>query len=234
MGRADIHIHSGLVGGPAGLQQLLQFVEQGTDLDVIALTGSDDIAPGQQAREAAKSGSFRFEVVVGMEVTTQDGYLLALFIERPVAPGLTMARAAELVHSQGGLCIVSHPMSWLDGSIGQGNLDRLMARRNGSTPDGLELISAKLVSRGYTLRARHLNEKRYKVAEVGSSGATKLEDIGRAYTVFPGRTSEDLRRALLERSSRAERARNLRPGMVLGPVRRLGDRLSRLWRGVPR
>src|SRR5260370_17470333 len=44
--------------------------------------------------------------------------------------------------------------------------------------------------------------QQWKLAETGGSDAHFWEHIGSAYTVFPGSSSDDLRRAIIERSAR--------------------------------
>ena len=72
-GIADLHIHSSIVDGMASVYQIMEYVEYRTELDVIAITDHDDIRGSYQARELAARNNYRFEVVVGMEVTTLHG-----------------------------------------------------------------------------------------------------------------------------------------------------------------
>ena len=52
----------------------------------------------------------RVEVVVGEEVTTLGGHLLALFIERPIRPYRSLRATIADVHDAGGLAIPAHPL----------------------------------------------------------------------------------------------------------------------------
>ena len=85
-----------------------------TDLDVIAITDHDETSASLEAREWAARHGYRVQVVPGVEVTTREGHLLALFIEeRP--PALRALQAtAEWVLAQGGLCVAPHPFTPLD------------------------------------------------------------------------------------------------------------------------
>ena len=71
-GIADIHLHSIASDGLAPIPELLEYVQNETGLDVIAITDHDCIEGSYQAREMAATGNYRFEVVVGMEVTNTD------------------------------------------------------------------------------------------------------------------------------------------------------------------
>jgi len=49
-----------------------------------------------------------------------------------------------------------------------------------------------------------LNRERWHLAELGGSDAHSLEFIGSGYTLFPGKSADDLRQALKERTTQAE------------------------------
>src|SRR6478752_3551681 len=83
MGKADIHMHTSLSDGLMSVQEILDWVQEKTDLDVIAVTDHDDLEGGLLARDLAVKGGYRFEVIPGIEVTTRAGHLLALFLEKP-------------------------------------------------------------------------------------------------------------------------------------------------------
>lgn len=197
MGTADLHLHTALGDGMAEIPELLAYVEERTDLSVIAITEHDDLRAALEAREAWARGRYRFEVVVGEEVTTVEGHLLALFIEEPVPSLKPLQPTLEAVHRQGGLCIIPHPMSWLTRSIGQRTIERVLREgRAGASFDGMETAGSP-AARVTLAKARRLNRARYHLAEVGGSDAHFLQTIGTAYTVFEGSTAEELRQAIL-------------------------------------
>src|SRR5215212_9521125 len=79
IGKADLHMHTSLGDGLASVEQIFEFVENYTDLDIIAITDHDDIRGAMQALELAEKRKWRFKVVPGNEITTRQGHLLALF-----------------------------------------------------------------------------------------------------------------------------------------------------------
>src|SRR4051812_42199365 len=83
-GRADLHIHTVASDGTAGVAEILDYVERRTDLDVIAITDHERIDAALAARSMARDRGLRAEVVVGEEVTTRGGHLLALYIDGPI------------------------------------------------------------------------------------------------------------------------------------------------------
>ncbi|HET8777737.1 MAG TPA: hypothetical protein VFN76_08760, partial [Candidatus Limnocylindria bacterium] len=89
-GRADMHIHSLYSDGTASVAQILDHVEQHTDLDVIAITDHERIDGAQRAAELHASGDFSFDLVVGEEITTRRGHVLALFIHERIPALLSL------------------------------------------------------------------------------------------------------------------------------------------------
>src|SRR3954471_4222377 len=113
MGSADLHIHTNEGDGLDSIEAILEHVEQHTDLDVIAITEHDSLAVAHRAREAWARNKHRFDFVPGVEVTTLEGHLVALYLESPVPSLRRVEETIEAVHRQGGVCFVPHPMSWL-------------------------------------------------------------------------------------------------------------------------
>src|SRR5258706_423053 len=78
LGRADLHIHTLASDGTSGIIEILEHAERSTDLDVIAITDHERIDAALAARTIARERGMRVEVVVGEEVSTLGGHLLAL------------------------------------------------------------------------------------------------------------------------------------------------------------
>ena len=62
------------------------------------------------AQAIARDRGLRVEVVVGEEVTTLGGHLLALFLDRPIRPYRSLRTTIVAVHDAGGLAIPAHPL----------------------------------------------------------------------------------------------------------------------------
>lgn len=203
VGTADLHIHTALGDGMAEIPELLSHVEEQTELNVIAITEHDDLRPALAAREAWAQDRHRFEIVVGEEITTIEGHVLALYIEKPVASLQRLAPTLEAIHQQGGLCIIPHPMNWLTRSIGRRMIERVQrGNRPGVHFDGIETASSP-AARISISAARRLNRERFHLAEVGGSDSHFLQAVGASHTVFEGTTADDLRGAIEAGSTRA-------------------------------
>jgi len=197
-GAADIHIHSTISDGMASVEDILQHVVERGDIDVIAITDHDEIRGSYQARELAAKRGYPIDVVVGMEINSAGGHLLAVFIESPVAGGMSVPDTISAIHSQGGLCILPHPMSIFSESLSMRDIENVMSSNDDSVYfDGIETVNATIVGSISNRRAKRVNIK-YGLSEIGSSDAHFLISVGTGLTLFPGKTANDLRRCILE------------------------------------
>jgi hypothetical protein len=202
LGTADLHIHTRYGDGMATVPEVLAYVEALGDLDVIAITEHDTLRAADAARELHAHKRYHFDLIRGMEVTTLDGHLLALFIEEPIASFRRMEETLAEVHRQGGLAIVPHPLSWLTRSVSVRVLDRIAAvQDDGVYFDAIEEYNLSPAGRVTSARARRLNRERFHLAAVGCSDAHFLQSIGSARTIFDGTSAADLRRAIEARTT---------------------------------
>ncbi|MEW6232472.1 MAG: PHP-associated domain-containing protein [Chloroflexota bacterium] len=204
LGKADLHIHSRANDGLATPREVLEYVEHHTDLDVIAITDHDEIQGAFQARELAMKRNYRVQVMVGMEISTLNGHLLALDIHEPIRLLQSLEKTVAAVHRQGGLCIVPHPLSWLTPSVGQRAINRVMRKPSDEIYlDGIEILNPSYAGRVAYKKVIHLNETHWHLAACGGSDSHGLATVGSAHTLFPGHTIADLRQAILERTTQA-------------------------------
>jgi predicted metal-dependent phosphoesterase TrpH len=192
MGLADLHIHSIHSDGTATVAAILHHVSECTALDVIAITDHDTLAGALQACEMAPR--FRVQVIPGMEITTREGHLLALFLETPVRPWQSFVETAEQVRLRGGLPFAAHPTCSLGKSIGKVRLRRIVRRYPGLLA-GIEAENGALATLQDNAAAQDLRWE-LNLPALGNSDAHTLGLIGCAATVFAGHTAADLRRAL--------------------------------------
>lgn len=227
MGTADLHIHTRYGDGMATVPEVLDHVAERTALDVIAVTEHDSLRAGEEARNEAARRGMRVQVICGEEITTLDGHLLALFVDRPVESFQRMEPTLEQIHRLGGLAVIPHPLSWLTRSVSARVIQRIAAVRNdGVHFDAIEEYNLSPAGRVTSARARRLNA-RYRFASVGSSDAHFAESIGSAYTRFEGTSADDLRRALEMRTSAG--AAGSSPSMATLGYRRVA---LQQWRGM--
>ena len=203
MGTADLHTHTDLSDGMMSVEALLEHVEKRTDIDVLAITDHDDVTAGLMAKELVRERGYRFEVIIGEEITTLEGHLIGLFLERTIPRLQRLETSLRAIHEQGGIAIVPHPLSWLTFSLGRRAIRRVTAEnRPGVYFDAIETANPTLAARVARTRVLALNQE-LGLAEVGASDAHFLPAVAVGFTRFPGCTAADLRDALLDHATRA-------------------------------
>lgn len=204
MGKADLHIHTTYSDGTCTVAAALEWAANYTELDVIAITDHDTL---DGAREAMQLGpKFGIQVIPGCEITTRDGHLLALFIERTIPYGLSMHESVLRVAAQGGLCIPAHPTDRLAHGASQHTLQNILRDPDAARAMvGLEAINTGIFAQRSNLEAQRMAEL-FGLSPTGSSDSHVFWTIGSGFTRFPGHTGEDVRRALLQGTTTASRA----------------------------
>lgn len=209
LGKADIHIHSNYSDAKNSIEIILEYVENKTDLDVIAICDHDTIDGAVEAQLIAKRRGFRFEVIVGEEISTRQGHIVGLFLKEAIPHGLSAPETLKLIKNQNGVTVAPHPffhtrLRSRNRPIMDG-VGFITLIRDKADIDAIEIINASLniTPTKENLRARFLNDTLLFKAEVGASDAHILDAIGKGYTIFEGKTAADLKVALENGQTRA-------------------------------
>jgi predicted metal-dependent phosphoesterase TrpH len=99
----------------------------------IAITDHNRLAGALEARELAPD-----LVIVGEEVSAQEGHLLCLFLREPIPRGLPAEEVIARAHAQGGLAGAAHPLDLARNGIGRAAAEQLKDRL-----DFLEVFNAR-------------------------------------------------------------------------------------------
>lgn len=192
---------------------VLNYVSVHTTLTVLSITDHNTMDGWEAAREfqARRENDHLagLTLIPGVEVSSRDGHIIALFVPRLIPRGMSAAETIQAIHEAGGLALAAHPFAWLPGlsefsGVGPGfaELDFDAVEVRNSTPT--EFLN--------NWRTRRLNRAQAKPkAEYGGSDAHFLWAIGRTWTEFPGDGPEALRLAFREGTSRAG-------GVTWGPL----------------
>ena len=200
-GRADLHIHTLASDGVSSVAEILDYAERRAALDVIAVTDHERVDAAHAARAMAEARSLHVQVVVGEEVTTRNGHLVALFIERRIRPWGSLKSTIARVHEQGGLAIIAHPLVPYPLCASGRTILRLLDEADPIFhPDGIEAFNPTTASMRWAKRAPEFIAGT-GVAALGGSDAHRADHVGHALTTFPGATAEDVRQAILERTT---------------------------------
>jgi predicted metal-dependent phosphoesterase TrpH len=145
----------------------------------LIVTDHDRIDGALRARDMAPDG---LTVIVGEEVRTTGGDLIAAFLETPIRAGMSITDTIAAIRAQGGLIGVPHPFDRLRGSI--------LARPDGTTPafvgsvDWIEVHNARLVGKGNERAAEYAAE--HGLPGVAASDAHTVLEVGVAYSTMDG------------------------------------------------
>lgn len=143
----------------------------------LVVTDHDRIDGALAARAEAPAS---LEVIVGEEIRTSEGDLIAAYLERAVAPGMSATDTIAAVREQGGLVGIPHPFDRLRGSMLRD------PRMSALIPlvDWVEVHNARLVGGGNERAAGLARE--HGVAGVAVSDAHSVLEVGVAYTALDG------------------------------------------------
>lgn len=170
-----------------------------TDLSLIAITDHDEIRGAREAVELASR--YGIEVIPGTEITTGQGHLLALFVDRTYPRGLSLKETVLRVAEHGGVCIAAHPTGQGIPSLSARTiLDALSDPDVARTLLGLEVYNAGLPLLRDNRQAQKLGD-RVGLAQLANSDSHLLWTIGMGATQYPGTSALHLRRALEQRQT---------------------------------
>ena len=141
-------------------------------LDVLCATDHNTIEGALRLREAADG----IRVIVGEEVSSRDGEIIGLFLEKPIPRDRSAEETIELIHEQGGIVSVPHPFSRNRlYHIRRAALDRVYGQI-----DCIEVFNAREAFAADNRRAEAFAKEREIPGAVGSD-AHRTSEIGRAW-----------------------------------------------------
>ncbi len=192
MGTADIHLHS--IHSHDATATVRAILKQAADvkLSVIAITDHDEIRGSLDARDLAPK--YGLESITGVEVSTKDGHLLALFVEKIPPPGLSLVDTLLIIGEMGGIAVAPHPFNQLPYSLSIEAVVNAMAQPHANNVlQGIE--THNISTQPFNKLAQKLSIY-LPLAKIGSSDSHVFQTIGTARTEFHGKTIRDFKIAL--------------------------------------
>jgi predicted metal-dependent phosphoesterase TrpH len=180
-GRAfiDLHCHtSASFDSLASLGAVLR-AAAGRGLTHLAITDHDRIDAALRAREAAPPG---LTVIVGEEVKTADGDLLAIFLRELVPPGLSAIETIAAVREQGGLVGIPHPF---DRSRGFGRKSGAQVESIAGLVDWIESYNARVIG-GSANEQAALFGRNHGLPGLAASDSHTVLEVGVTYNAVRG------------------------------------------------
>lgn len=190
--KVDMHTHSEYSPDSRTPLRVQAAAVKEAGLHVVCATDHNTIEGALRLRELADG----FRVIVGEEVSTRDGEIIGLFLEKAVPRDLTAEETIARIHDQGGLVSVPHPFS----RNRMFHLRRAVLERVWKDIDCIEVFNAREAFTQDNLRAAAFANEKEIPGAVGSD-AHRASEIGRAWVEvedFAGR--EDFIAALRQGS----------------------------------
>jgi predicted metal-dependent phosphoesterase TrpH len=212
-GRADLHMHTTASDGWPTPEELVEHASRQTLLDVIAVTDHDTIDGALRAQEHAAARRAKFHVIIGEEVSSRDGHIIALFIERRIRPRMSAAATVHAIHDQGGLAVAAHPFWRTQRHVRSGPRHGVGWLAAELDFDAIEVENATPGFYVFNQLAHRLNLG-LGAAELGGSDAHIVDAVGRAFTEFAGKTPTALREAIETGKTHARRQRYQAVGLM--------------------
>jgi len=191
--------------------------------NVIAITDHDTIEGALRAADLAASRPDGPAVIVGEEVSSLQGHILGLFLEKRVRPGMSAAATLEAIHDQAGVAVAAHPSGAPSAAAAAASTvlagwppSSTSTRSRSRTPRPASTSSTRCPGACATRRSAPGSATRTRTSSTRSDAA---------YTTFPGsaRRRPSAPRSIERGRSHARQPRPL-PGDGAGPIRRLGHR----------
>jgi predicted metal-dependent phosphoesterase TrpH len=198
-GRAfvDLHCHTSASFDSLASPDAVVRAAAKRGLTHLAITDHDRIDGALRARDAAPSG---LSVIVGEEIKTTDGDLVAIFLRDLVEPGMTAAETIVAIRDQGGLVGVPHPF---DSHRGYGRRSGADLADIAGQVDWIEAYNARVVNRPFGPDANEqaaLFALEHGLPGLAASDSHTVMEVGVAYNavaVDPG-TPDGMLAALRE------------------------------------
>ncbi len=150
-------------------------------MDLICLTDHNTAEGALRLREISP-----VPVIVGEEIATANGELLAFFLEQTIPAGLSPQETIARIREQGGVVGISHPADTV----------RHEAMRHAGVMeiidqvDALEIFNSRCLLQRFNLRAQELARERGLPGTAGSD-AHSLGEIAHAYVEMPAFSTRD-------------------------------------------
>jgi predicted metal-dependent phosphoesterase TrpH len=155
-------------------EQLVQACRE-KGIERVVVTDHNTIRGGLRAREIDPE-----RVIVGEEIMTRQGELLAFFVQEEIPKGLDCMEAIRLLRDQQAFISVSHPFDVLRGGHwAEGDLLKI-------TPlvDAIEVFNARCYRASFNRQAQDFAREHGLAGTVGSD-AHALYELGKATLLLP-------------------------------------------------
>ena len=188
----DLHTHTHYSKCSDLKPEILLKTAKKEGLNGIAVTDHGTIKGALEAKKLNKDK--KFEVIVGEEISTKQGDVLAYYIKEQI-DAVDFFDAAEKIRKQNGLVVIPHPFRT---SIKRNHKFKIPLEKIKKHIDAVEVFNGRMLFNGDNRKADN-TASRHSMAKTAGSDAHFQFEVATGYTLFEG----NLRKALKEKRTRA-------------------------------
>ena len=204
LSKADTHVHTyysgytkyGILKFPESVETPEMQVENSRrcGMNTLCVTDHDAVRGAFIAKEYAKKYD-DFTVIIGEEITTADGEVLAYDLNELIPPMLSIEETMDRIRSQDALAVAPHPFSFYVPCLKDRIFDLDL--------DGIEAINGGHVDPYTNHHAQKvLSENPGRWAPMSGSDAHSRYTMGYNWTEYEGSGEEDFRKALKNKTTK--------------------------------
>jgi hypothetical protein len=178
--KLDLHVHSIYSDDSSvTLEDIIQFSKK-KDLDGVAVCDHDCLKGYERLKPKAQKNNLI--VIPAMEIKTNIGEVIGLFIEREIdTSNNEFFTIIDQIKQQNGLVVIPHPYDFLRSN----HLKMELLTENIVTKyiDGIEVINSRILFSKCIKKARKFKND-HNLFETGGSDAHHKKEIGNGYTLI--------------------------------------------------
>ncbi|MBR9682251.1 MAG: PHP domain-containing protein [Candidatus Aenigmarchaeota archaeon] len=172
----DMHIHTNYSDAVETPESMVRAaIKKG--LNGIAITDHDNIKGGLKAKEYAKAIDKTFKVIVGAEVSSLKGHIVALGIKENVKPNMSVEETVKRIHDLGGIAVAAHPFQAISVKKGLGE--------DAAKTDAIEVFNAGNILSSLNKKSAEFARDYNMSVSAGSDSHTTLS-VGDAGIICDG------------------------------------------------
>jgi predicted metal-dependent phosphoesterase TrpH len=194
--RLDLHNHTAL--SPDGLlsprELLVEAAARG--ISCIAITDHNTVDGALQAAALAGSDPSLPRVIPGIELSTEAGEVIGLYITEKIPAHLPITEAIKRIRAQGGLVYLPHPYDWPR----RGAVDPRQRERVAAQSDIIEVVNGRSLGPWCSRKAYRLARRLDKPQGAGSD-AHRAAEVGLVYVLVDALPTRETLVPLLEQGT---------------------------------
>jgi predicted metal-dependent phosphoesterase TrpH len=184
--KLDLHNHTSFSADGAMSPAELLRAARASGLGYVAVTDHNSVEGALQAAALADADPSLPRVIPGIEISTADGDVIALYVLRPIPAGLPARETMALIREQGGLVYLPHPYDMLR----RGTITSRVREEAGHEADIVEVLNGRALT-PFSIRNSQRLALRHGKARGAGSDAHRAAEVGWAYVAVDGQPTRD-------------------------------------------